>query len=588
MKPGNFSEGHIAIVCRELLRGLEYLHAEGKIHRDIKAANILLSETGRVKLADFGVAAQLTNIKSQRHTFVGTPFWMAPEVIQQAGYDFKADIWSLGITAVELALGEPPHAAMHPMKVLFHIPKSPSPRLEGVYSKEFKDFVAKCLVKDPDFRPSAKDMLKHKFIRNAGKVEALQELIAAKQMWDANRTRTKHPVYYQETLNCMSPADERDEWVFDTVRSVAPKAQRGTVRSRKPSAIFPVEDAMRRLDVKDGPLQPSTPGTVRKATVRRHPSVAIAQSPTKSSQSGSVRRISTSSTAPKRPLQPDMSFGNTGSTMRLFRRVPSDSSTSAQLGADAASDENRPPSKPTATPSEQQQQQQPHSGKEAVLGRRLYAKAIEPSLAELHAQTAGSDKRAALANLSDAFAHLDAADPEGAYHLLQSLLASVSQDKKLAAAFLVPSPSLLSSPASRPPAPPPAAHDNGTPQGTVLIKPSSTTTPAPPPPQSSPGKLVLSNANPHLKSHHRRKQGSSPDGSVFAEGSGSGPAEKEGGSSVFFREAEKTGLAGGGVEGKYPGREALPGLEHCQHLSEVFYQRWANGLLCRWGGVAGA
>ncbi|KAH8909083.1 Pkinase-domain-containing protein [Coniochaeta sp. PMI_546] len=543
LKPGNFSEGHIAIVCRELLRGLEYLHAEGKIHRDIKAANILLSESGKVKLADFGVAAQLTNIKSQRHTFVGTPFWMAPEVIQQAGYDFKADIWSLGITAMELALGEPPHAAMHPMKVLFHIPKNPPPRLEGNYSKEFKDFIAKCLVKDPDFRPSAKDMLKHKFIRNAGKVEALQELITAKQMWDANRTRTKHPVYYQETLNSISPPDERDEWVFDTVRSVAPK-QRGTVRSRKPSAVFPVEDAMHRLDVKDGPLQPTTPGTVRKATVRRQPSIAIAQSPTKQSQ-GSIRRISTSSAAPKRPLQPDMSFGNTGSTMRLFRRVPSDSSTSGQLGADAWTDENRPPTKTSSTSE--------HSGKEALLGRRLYNKAIEPTLAELHAQTAGSDKRAALANLSDAFANLDAVDPEGAYHILQTLLATVTQDKKLSAAFLPQA----SSPPSKTPS------DN-TPQGTVLIK---TPGPALAP---SPSKLVLSQANPHLKSHRRRQ--ATPDGSMFERSPEKGEVQ---------RDVEKMA-----VEAKYPGKEALPGLEHCQHLSEVFYSRWANGLLHRWGGVA--
>ncbi|KAK1760493.1 Serine/threonine-protein kinase [Echria macrotheca] len=559
LKSGTFSEGHIAIICRELLFGLEYLHAEGKIHRDIKAANVLLSETGKVKLADFGVAAQLTHMKSQRNTFVGTPFWMAPEVIQQAGYDFKADLWSLGITAIEFALGEPPHANTHPMKVLFQIPKNPPPRLEGKFSKDFKDFVAQCLVKDPDYRPTARELLRHRFIRSAGKVEALQELIQRKQMADAKADRIKLPVFYQETLHTISPKDESCEWVFDTVKSTVLPSRRGTVRSRKPSPAFAVDEAMRKLDVKDGPLQPTTPGTVRRSTVRRQPSAA---------QRDSARRVSNgsprASIAPKRPLQPDLSFGNSGSTMRLFRRVPSDGSNSGLLGnpPEPQTNENRAPPAFHAAPVE------PNS-KEALLGRRLYNKALEPCLDELHAQTATSAKREALAKLSDAFALLDSVDPEGSYHLLRNLVATVSQDNKLNTAFLG-SQYQQSKTQSL----------DGTPQGTVVIKsrtpaaqpPTSQAAPAPAPP-TSPTKLVMSQENPHLASHRRRRGSLAPTEGSSTPGRS---AEKE------QRDREKMAL-----EARFPGRPAVPGMEHCKALSDLLYARWTDGLRARWGALAG-
>lgn len=163
-RQGRLHEAHIAVILRDVLRALVYLHAEDMVHRDIKAANVLLymdqHETG-IRVADFGVAGRLQQAHAKcDKAFVGTPYWMSPEVIKQSSYNTKADIWSTGIMAIELAEGEPPYADLHPMKVLHLIPRNPPPQLSPTYTSAFRDFVAQCLTRDPAKRPTAAALLK--------------------------------------------------------------------------------------------------------------------------------------------------------------------------------------------------------------------------------------------------------------------------------------------------------------------------------------------------------------------------------------------------------------------------------------------
>ncbi|XP_077604355.1 serine/threonine-protein kinase 3 [Crocuta crocuta] len=204
------TEDEIATILKSTLKGLEYLHFMRKIHRDIKAGNILLNTEGHAKLADFGVAGQLTDTMAKRNTVIGTPFWMAPEVIQEIGYNCVADIWSLGITSIEMAEGKPPYADIHPMRAIFMIPTNPPPtfRKPELWSDDFTDFVKKCLVKNPEQRATATQLLQHPFIKNAKPVSILRDLITEAMEIKAKRHEEQQRELEEEEEN--SDEDELD------------------------------------------------------------------------------------------------------------------------------------------------------------------------------------------------------------------------------------------------------------------------------------------------------------------------------------------------------------------------------------------
>lgn len=172
MKGASLREEWIAYITREILRGLAHLHQNRVIHRDIKGQNVLLTDNAEVKLVDFGVSAQLDRTVSRRNTFIGTPYWMAPEVIdcdenKDATYDNRSDLWSLGITCIEMAEGKPPLCELHPMRALFLIPRNPPPKLkQRKWSSRFCEFVEKCLIKNYEQRPGTEELLKHTFVRD--------------------------------------------------------------------------------------------------------------------------------------------------------------------------------------------------------------------------------------------------------------------------------------------------------------------------------------------------------------------------------------------------------------------------------------
>jgi len=208
-------EESISVVLTDTLRGLDYLHEQRKIHRDVKCGNILLTTDGFSKLADFGVAGQLTETQSKRDTLIGTPFWMAPEVIQEIGYDCLADIWSLGITSIEMAEMKPPYADLHPMRAIFYIPMNPAPTFSkpAEQSPEFIDFVKRCLDKNPSQRASAADLIQHQFVTQANITHGRERLLEIIRQGAEIKKRkySKQPKNFESISKRSSDSDSEND-----------------------------------------------------------------------------------------------------------------------------------------------------------------------------------------------------------------------------------------------------------------------------------------------------------------------------------------------------------------------------------------
>lgn len=224
MKAGTIDEQCISVIARDVVSALSHLHKLRIIHRDIKAANILLTVDGRVQLCDFGVAAQVTMDSSKRNSFVGTPYWMAPEILKKGSpYDCKADIWSLGVTLYEMATGNPPFADVDPMRAIYLIPRTQPARLpdDKGFSTSLKDFIQNCMSTDPAERPSAEELQKTKFIKSAAKIpyRILRDLINRYEAWRVSHASEKESEGSEQSEDDnLSDARADDDWEFDTVR----------------------------------------------------------------------------------------------------------------------------------------------------------------------------------------------------------------------------------------------------------------------------------------------------------------------------------------------------------------------------------
>lgn len=248
-------EDWISYISREILKGLAHLHANKIIHRDIKGQNVLLTDNAEVKLVDFGVSAQLDRTIGRRNTFIGTPYWMAPEVIAcdenpDATYDNRSDLWSLGITALEMAESQPPLCDLHPMRALFLIPRNPPPRLKSKkWNKKFHNFIETVLVKDYTQRPSTELLLKSPFIKDGVSTER-QVKIQLKDHIDRvrkNKARDEHMAVndiFRPNFGS-NGSDDEDEEMENSVnlRDILSQEDGETLRRNDRSVVSPTSAA---------------------------------------------------------------------------------------------------------------------------------------------------------------------------------------------------------------------------------------------------------------------------------------------------------------------------------------------------------